>query len=350
MSFLESFFSLQRLQEFARELAIRSKIFPEGGRFFFLSGELGSGKTTFSRFFIDALSDAQSSASSPTFSYIHEHRVKDRSIFHCDFYRAPEKRIPEVLSILDNANPKDIFLLEWTPKSVINVFQYVPSTAIEFFHCLENPDIRRIRLHFLNPWSASPLEATKMWEEFFTPSHVRAHIEKVKSVALFCADAFQLQGVPVDRDMIESSSILHDALRYVDFQDIESFLSSEENPSPPAIILWRELHKKYKRVHHADAIGEILEARGYSATAKAVRAHNTAAIYRKEPFCWEEKIVYYADKRVLHDTIVSLKERLEDGRRRYHHEKTSGLDEKLSAMEKEIFAKGQIDPQKIFLL
>lgn len=350
MSFLESFFSLSELETFAQEIAIRSKVFPEGGKVFFLFGDLGSGKTTFSQFFTSTITEKKDLVSSPTFSYVHTYQAGEIKILHCDFYRAPPKRIPEILNILEDANTNDILLLEWPTEEAVRLLQHVPSLSITFSHLSKNIEKRKIHLSFSNPWNIIPIEAKKIWEEFATPEHVRGHIEKVRRVAVFCANALHCQNIPIDREIVESAAILHDAVRYIDFRNFEDFIAQEQSASPQTIALWRELYKKYDRMHHADAIGEILESRGYFATAKVSRAHNTSAIYRKEPFSWEEKVVYYADKRALHNTIVSLKDRLEDGRRRYHHEKTTGLEGKILQIEAEIFQRGNINPEEIFLL
>ena len=66
---------------------------------------------------------------------------------------------------------------------------------------------------------------------------------------------------------------------------------------------------------------------------------------KEKPKTWEEKLVYYADKRVMHERIVSLKERLADGHKRNVHlhgteaqskTNTSKVDPLIYELEKEI--------------
>ena len=68
---------------------------------------------------------------------------------------------------------------------------------------------------------------------------------------------------------------------------------------------------------------------------------------------WEEKIVYYADKRVMHDKIVPLKERLEEAHKRNIHFHggqtqsdivTSKVDPLIFALEEEIFSQIDLTP------
>ena len=59
---------------------------------------------------------------------------------------------------------------------------------------------------------------------------------------------------------------------------------------------------------------------------------------------WEEKIVFYADKRVVDDKIVSLEERLKYIKNRYAHineklmDKYSEIEKKILILENEIFS------------
>ena len=65
------------------------------------------------------------------------------------------------------------------------------------------------------------------------------------------------------------------------------------------------------------------------------------------PQTWEDKLVYYADKRAMHDVIVPLQERLDEaharsaamyGTSKEREEKIAVIDGLIFEMEKEIFA------------
>jgi len=88
----------------------------------------------------------------------------------------------------------------------------------------------------------------------------------------------------------------------------------------------------------------------YPQLAQVVRKHRYTAIshQKDKPVTWEEKLVYYADKRVMHDRIVSLKKRLEEAHKRYadwcranarSSLDTVKIDRLIYKLEKEIFAK-----------
>jgi len=74
---------------------------------------------------------------------------------------------------------------------------------------------------------------------------------------------------------------------------------------------------------------------------------------KEKPTTWEEKLVYYADKRVMHDRIVPLKERLEEAHKRNVHLhgtqtqsdiNASKVDPLIFKLEEEIFSKIDISP------
>lgn len=182
-------------------------------------------------------------------------------------------------------------------------------------------------------------EIIRLYEEFHTPPHVRRHCGIVEYVALSLSKKFLEKGIGVNLDIIRASALLHDFVRVIDFRVFEPsafpFQASEED-----IQFWYQLREKYRGYHHAEVGATILEARGYPEIAKVVRSHRFLQI-EKGFASWEEKIVYYADKRVKHAKIVSLKERLEEGRIRNAPEtlgnkKARALDQKVFELEREI--------------
>ena len=81
-----------------------------------MKGDLGSGKTTFSRFFINALQTKNSLpktiVQSPTFNILYEYKIKDKNIMHYDFYRL--KKLQEINNLDFEENiEKCITLIEW---------------------------------------------------------------------------------------------------------------------------------------------------------------------------------------------------------------------------------------------
>ncbi len=68
---------------------------------------------------------------------------------------------------------------------------------------------------------------------------------------------------------------------------------------------------------HSDTGGELLRTLGYPEVGDIVRQHVILDCCSEDTPVTEQEIVNYADKRVLHDTVVSLARRLEYIQDRY---------------------------------
>lgn len=145
-------------------------------------------------------------------------------------------------------------------------------------------------------------EIQKIYQEFHVPKHIIAHMKVVAKVAKNLALKLNRKKIKVNTDLIEKAALLHDVVRYVDFKDISD------------IDCWKNLWKKYHKIGHEKAMAKILKNRGENELAKLIAKHGFFSIWKLNSI--EEKILYYADKRVNKDKIVSLKTRFKEGKKR----------------------------------
>ena len=103
-------------EKLTKELAKEFTKYLKGGEFIFLYGEMGVGKTTFVKYFINEYQKinnlTQSEITSPTFSLLNEYQVKDIRIKHYDLFRINRKEDINNLDIFEKDN-KLITLIEW---------------------------------------------------------------------------------------------------------------------------------------------------------------------------------------------------------------------------------------------
>jgi len=122
--------SLEDTQNFSKNI---SKIISVGD-IIFLYGEIGVGKTTFVRFFINHLENKNriknSEVLSPTFNILYDYEVGNIKILHYDLYRLKKHKDISQLGMFETSNDS-IKIVEWPelieskPKDRVDIqFQY----------------------------------------------------------------------------------------------------------------------------------------------------------------------------------------------------------------------------------
>ena len=94
-----------------------------------LKGDLGSGKTTFVRYFANHF--GFSNISSPSFNIIHQYNFNDFKVLHIDLFRINDNKSIEELNIYEYIEENDYTFIEW-PEYIENDLQDYKHINVEF--------------------------------------------------------------------------------------------------------------------------------------------------------------------------------------------------------------------------
>ena len=163
----------------------------------------------------------------------------------------------------------------------------------------------------------------EIFKEHKVPQNIIEHCLMVNKIAVFLAEKLKQKGIDINIDLLDRASLLHDL---------------DKIPTKNQIIEHGELSKK------------IMTEKGYPELGKLIKVHTCENIKEGLVNTWEEKLLNYADIRVLNDKIVSAHKRFEDGRKRYPHfaKPEHRITEKLAfEIEKEIFSHLDFKPEEL---
>ena len=122
-----------------------------GGDIIFLYGEIGVGKTTFVRFFINHLENKNgiknSDVLSPTFNIVYDYDVGNKKILHYDLYRLKNYKDISQLGMFETSID-NIKIIEWP-----ELIESKPKDRIDIlFQYSEFMDSRRVKIVGFGKW------------------------------------------------------------------------------------------------------------------------------------------------------------------------------------------------------
>tara|TARA_Y100001970_G_scaffold250037_1_gene321358 strand:- start:41516 stop:41977 length:462 start_codon:yes stop_codon:yes gene_type:complete len=110
----------------------------------FLNGELGAGKTTFTKGFLQGLG-YEELVKSPTFNIIDTYKLEGITVYHFDLYRIESVKELKDIGISEYLEePNAICIFEWPEKlgTLINNYSFMIDIQYSFIE--DNPNLRKI--------------------------------------------------------------------------------------------------------------------------------------------------------------------------------------------------------------
>lgn len=108
----------------------------------FLNGEIGAGKTTFTKYLVESYG-LKDEVCSPTFSIENRYNTQNGLIIHFDLYRIKSEDELDMIGFYDTLKEDATILIEWADK--FNIEKYIKNYKIISFNILDN-DIRSVNI------------------------------------------------------------------------------------------------------------------------------------------------------------------------------------------------------------
>ncbi len=155
--------------------------------------------------------------------------------------------------------------------------------------------------------------------------HIIDHSVMVSNVAQFLCSKLMPHSPNLNLKLTTSAALLHDITKTRSFETNEA---------------------------HSETGGDLLTKLGYPEIGDIVRQHVVLDNYENKLQVSEQEIVNYSDKRVLHDTVVSLEKRLEYikikyGQNKEFKERIHSMWKNSLCLEKKIFTSLKVEPDQL---
>ncbi len=152
-------------------------------------------------------------------------------------------------------------------------------------------------------------------------------------------------------ELVQIGALLHDWMKAVTFDKLEACERFNYTPAIEEIKAWKQLKQMFPDKHETEVAHELLKDT-YPELAQFLLQEGS--LYENASVqSWEEKIVHYADWRILGTKVIPLQQRLEDFSQRYKNKlskdfkKWERMKHTIQQIEQEICKTLQVNPEQL---
>lgn len=300
-----------------------------------LNGELGAGKTQLSKGIALGLG-VQEEVVSPSYALEQQYGA---ALTHIDVYRLSAQQAAEFLEASEEC--PGVRIVEWANRLPSTWRSSRPHILVEIAE--PSRESRAIDMTFADIAIPAPDVRRQWMEDVGLPEHIRKHTHTVAATAMRLADTLLSRGVVVRKAALQAAAEVHDLLRFCDFTSLTG--DALFTPTAAQSERWQTLKHAYGTPHEV-AAQRFLTAEGYAEIGRMVSTHGLQGCRdeRLQPKTLEQKLLCYSDKRVMFDTVVTLRERFDDFLVRYGNGKETAFSlasrTALQQLEQELFPDG----------
>ncbi|MBM3230739.1 tRNA (adenosine(37)-N6)-threonylcarbamoyltransferase complex ATPase subunit type 1 TsaE [Candidatus Peregrinibacteria bacterium] len=299
-----------------------------------LDGELGAGKTTLLQGLLQSMG-VPGPVTSPTYALEQRYTSGDgMEILHIDLYRLKQADADKLIAESDDFT--GLRCIEWAERLSERAVRAIR------IHLAETDRPGRVLNAEFEDIPLPSLEDISRWRtEAALPGHIVRHCDAVANLCDLLGNALLERGILLRPLALRRAAEVHDLLRFLDFKHGKAL--SDEPISDEQIATWNVWKNRYPGMRHEEGCAAFLRDEGFDALAEIVAVHGLMQP-SPERVTIEQRLLFYADKRVRLDEVVTLDERFDDFRKRYgngqrSHEGDIWLAE-AKATERELFPDG----------
>ena len=150
-------------------------------------------------------------------------------------------------------------------------------------------------------------ECMKLLKANNVPANIIAHTQAVCDFSMKVCDILEKRNIKINKELVAAAALLHDI-------------------------------KKLEPGEHEIEGAKYISTLGYPEVGILIKKHGLKHCHLEEfhPITWEEKIIFYSDKRVKNDKVISVDDRFEYIKQRYNKEHVEKEIKLTKSIEKEL--------------